>query len=57
MTTKIALYVVGLVILIAGLAYAASLAGVPQRWIIAGSIIVAGIGLVSAAADIRHHSD
>lgn len=57
MTTKIALYVVGLIVLIAGLAYAASLAGLPQRWIIAGSIIVAGIGLVSAAADIRHHSD
>ena len=48
-----ALYTIGLVLLIAGLAYAATLAHVPQRWVGVGVIIMVGIGIMSAVARTR----
>ncbi|MDZ4799083.1 MAG: hypothetical protein SGI92_13035 [Bryobacteraceae bacterium] len=48
-----ALYVIGFVILIAGLAYAATMANVPQRWVGVGVIIMVGIGIMSAVSRTR----
>lgn len=42
------LYLVGFIILIAGLAYGAFLAGVPPTWIVVGVICLIGIGILSA---------
>lgn len=44
-----AIYIIGFIVVIAGLAYAASLAGVPMEWILAGVIIFAGMGLLKVA--------
>lgn len=41
-------YLIGFVILIAGLAFAAFLLNVPQTWIIVGVIVLVGIGVLSA---------
>ena len=49
-----AIYMVGLVILIGGLAYGAHLAGAPSTWIVVGAIIVTGAGLLTAATRTRH---
>lgn len=46
---SIALYVVGFLVLIAGLAWAASLLGVPSTWIIIGAVVLAGIAIISIA--------
>lgn len=43
-----AIYLVGFIILIAGLAYGAYLAGVPPTWIVVGVICLIGIGILSA---------
>ena len=41
-------YLIGFVILIVGLAYAAYLLNVPSTWIGVGVIVLVGIGIVSA---------
>ncbi|MDR3427345.1 MULTISPECIES: hypothetical protein [Silvimonas] len=47
------LYLVGVVIAIAGLGYAAYLAHVPDHWLAAGVIIAIGIGIVGAVRSTR----
>ena len=47
------LYIVGFVILIAGLAWAAATAGIPQLYIMIGAVIVLGIGIVTAVSRTR----
>jgi len=47
------LYVIGYVVLIAGLAYAASLLGVSQTWIIVGAVILLGIGIITGVTRAR----
>ena len=47
------LYLIGFVVLIAGLAYGAHLVGVSQTWIVVGAIILLGIGLISGVARAR----
>lgn len=47
------IYIVGLLILIGGLAYGAHLAGAPTPWIVVGAVIVAGGGLLTAATRTR----
>ncbi len=49
-----AIYIIGYLILIAGLAYAAFLAHVPQHWIVAGVIVMLGLGVITGAASTRH---
>lgn len=44
-----AIYIIGFIIVIAGLAYAASLAGVPGQWILAGIVVLTGMGLLKVA--------
>lgn len=42
------LYVVGFIVLLAGLVYGAYLLHVPQTWIGVGALIVIGLGVMSA---------
>ena len=48
-----ALYVLGFIVLIAGLAWAASILGVPSLWITIGVVVVAGIAIISLAGNLR----
>ncbi len=48
-----ALYMVGFVIFLGGLIWAAVAAGVPHTYIAIGALIVLGIGIFSAAARTR----
>lgn len=41
-------YLIGFVILIAGLGWAAVIAGAPPIWIAAGALVLLGIGILSA---------
>jgi hypothetical protein len=49
-----ALYVIGFIILICGLDYAAYLVHVPQHWIIAGDIVLIGLGVITGVTGTRH---
>ena len=49
-----ALYLIGFVILIAGLAMGAHLMHVPPRWIGVGVVVLTGIGVVTAVTHTRH---
>jgi len=48
-----ALYIFGVLVVLSGAIYGAVLLNVPQQWIIVGSIIIAGIGILSAVASTR----
>jgi len=47
------IYAIGFAILIAGLLYAAHLMHMPSHWIIAGGIVLVGMGLLSAVKATR----
>lgn len=47
------LYVVGFIILLAGLIYAAYLIHVPHTWIVVGALIVIGLGVMSAVSHTK----
>jgi hypothetical protein len=47
------IYAAGFAILIGGLAYAAHLMRMPTHWIIAGVIVMAGMGILSAVKATR----
>jgi hypothetical protein len=47
------LYILGYLILIGGLIYAATLMHVPTPWIVAGAIVLVGIGIVSGVKAMR----
>ena len=48
-----ALYILGFIVLIGGLAWAASLLGVPSIWITIGVVIVAGLAIIGIAGNLR----
>ncbi|GAB3657281.1 hypothetical protein [Ramlibacter alkalitolerans] len=48
-----ALYLIGFIIVIVGLAWGAMVAGVPQTYIIIGAVILFGIGILSAVKRTR----
>jgi hypothetical protein len=48
-----ALYLIGYLILIAGLAYGAHLMHVPQHWIIVGVVVLLGLGIATGAVRTR----
>ncbi len=48
-----AMYLIGTLILICGLAYGAHLAGVPSQWIGVGAAVLAGIGIMAAVSKTR----
>ena len=47
------LYVIGFVVLLAGLIYGAWLIHIPQTWIIVGALVVVGIGIMSAVSHTK----
>ncbi len=47
------IYIVGYVILIAGLVYAAHLMHIPQHWILAGAIVLVGLGVLTGVKNTR----
>lgn len=46
-------YIVGFLILIAGLAWAAIEAGAPQLYVMIGSVILLGLGIIMGASSTR----
>ncbi|HTB20922.1 MAG TPA: hypothetical protein VK708_22515 [Bryobacteraceae bacterium] len=48
-----ALYIVGFIVLIAGLAWGAHLAHMPPQWIGVGVVVLVGLGVVKAVANTR----
>ncbi len=51
--SSIVLYVLGFIVIIAGLAMAASLLGISQSWIVVGVVVLVGIMLLSIASSFR----
>lgn len=43
-------YIIGFIVLIAGLAIAAWLLGAPPTWILVGVIVLLGVGIISATS-------
>lgn len=48
-----ALYMLGFIIVIVGLAWGAMVAGVPQTYIVIGAVVLLGIGIISAVKRTR----
>ena len=48
-----ALYMLGFIIVIVGLAWGAMVAGVPQIYIIIGAVVLFGVGILSAVKRTR----
>lgn len=48
-----AMYMIGLILVVVGLAYGASLANVPAHWIAVGVIAILGLGIMSAVSKTR----
>jgi hypothetical protein len=46
-------YLIGTLLVVVGLAYAASRLGVAQGWIIAGALVVIGLGLMGGIVKTR----
>ncbi len=51
--SSFAIYLVGLLILVVGLAYGAHLAGIATQWIVVGAVVACGAGLLTAATRTR----
>ena len=47
------IYAAGFAIFIGGLAYAAHLVRIPAHWIVAGAVVMIGIGILSAVKVTR----
>lgn len=47
------LYISGILIVLSGVIYGAILLNVPTQWIVVASIIIAGLGMLSAVAHTR----
>jgi hypothetical protein len=47
------MYLIGLILVVIGLAYGASLANVPPHWIAVGVIAMLGLGIMSAVSKTR----
>ncbi len=50
-------YIIGFLILIGGLAWAAIEAGAPQLYVMIGSVILFGIGIIMGASRTRTRTD
>ena len=46
-------YIIGILVLTAGLALAAWLLGAPPTWIIVGAIVILGVGIMSATSKTK----
>lgn len=53
MTIYLTIYLIGVVILIAGLAWGATVAGLSSTWIAIGAVVLLGFGIVGAVGRTR----
>jgi hypothetical protein len=51
--SKFAAYLIGVVLFVAGLAFALNLAGLPNQWIMAAALIAIGIGVAVGATHTK----
>ena len=51
--SSLAIWVIGFVILIGGLAYGASMAGMSPQWIAVCAVVLAGLGIVMGVSKTR----
>ncbi len=51
--TNLIVYLIGTLLVVAGLAYAASRMGVSSVWIVAGALVVIGFGLMGGIVKTR----
>ena len=51
--SSLSIFIIGFVILIGGLAYGASMAGVSPQWIAVGVAVLAGVGVVMGVTKTR----
>jgi hypothetical protein len=51
--SSFSIYLIGFIILIIGLAVAATLLNVPQTWIIVGVIIMIGVGVLTGVSHTK----
>jgi hypothetical protein len=51
--TNLVVYLVGTLFVVLGLAYAASRLGVSQVWIVAGALVIIGLGLMGGIVKTR----
>ena len=51
--SSLAIWIIGFIVLIGGLAYGASLAGMSPQWIGVLAIVLAGIGIVMGVSKTR----
>jgi len=53
MMSSFALYLIGMIVVIGGLTYAAWLMHVPTQWLVVGVLVLLGIGIVGAVTHTR----
>jgi len=51
--SNFAIYLIGMIIVIGGLAYAASLVGIGQTWILIGAAVMLGLGVMGGVSKTR----
>lgn len=51
--SSFAIYLIGMIVVIGGLAYVAVLMHVPNQWVIAGVVILVGVGILGAVTKTR----
>jgi hypothetical protein len=51
--SSLTIFIIGLVVLIGGLAYGASLAGLAPQWIAVGALVLLGIGIALGVTRTR----
>lgn len=51
--SSFALYLIGMIVVIGGLAYLAVLMHVPNQWIIGGAVVLLGAGILGAVSKTR----
>jgi hypothetical protein len=51
--SSLAIYIVGFVIVVGGLAYGASLAGLAPQWIAVGCLVLVGVGIATGVTRTR----
>ena len=51
--TNMVVYLIGTLLVVAGLAYGANRLGVSQVWIVAGALVIIGIGLMGGIVKTR----
>ena len=51
--TNFIVYFIGTLLVVAGLAYAASRLGISQTWIVAGALVILGLGLMGGIVKTR----